>query len=158
MTMIALGSDHAGYALKQDLRAWLAGFGHLVFDFGTHSTDAVDYPDIALAVGRAVRLGRAERGVLVCGSGIGMAIAANKVTGIRAAVAADPESARLGRAHNDTNVLTLGARLTDRAAAFGIVRAWLEADFEGDRHARRVAKLAELDGARPASTVDAAAR
>jgi RpiB/LacA/LacB family sugar-phosphate isomerase len=157
--MIALGADHAGFALKQDLKSWLAGRGGVeVLDFGTHSTASVDYPDFAVAVGRAVQEGRAERGVLVCGSGVGMAIAANKVAGIRAAVAVDVETARLCRAHNDTNVLALGARITDAGAAVAIVQAWLEAVFEGGRHARRVAKLTELEEARRAEAEHASAR
>jgi ribose 5-phosphate isomerase B len=156
--MIALGADHAGFALKQDLKSWLAGRGVEVLDFGTHSTASVDYPDFAVAVGRAVQEGRAERGVLVCGSGVGMAIAANKVPGIRAAVAVDVETARLCRAHNDTNVLTLGARITGAEAAVDIVQAWLEAEFEGGRHARRVAKLAELEDTRRTEAEHAAAR
>jgi ribose 5-phosphate isomerase B len=145
---IALGADHAGFALKQELKSWLTGRGVEVLDLGTDSTASVDYPDFALAVGRAVQAGRAERGVLVCGSGVGMAIAANKVPGIRAAVAVDVETARLCRAHNDTNVLALGARITGSEAAADIVQAWLEAEFEGGRHARRVAKLAELEDRR----------
>ena len=109
MAVIAVGADHAGFALKQAVRARLIERGHQVIDFGTHSTDSVDYPDFAALVACAVREGVAERGVLVCGSGIGMAIAANKVAGIRAAVAADAETARLSRQHNDANVLALGA-------------------------------------------------
>jgi ribose 5-phosphate isomerase B len=155
---IALGADHAGFALKQDLKSWLAGRGVEVLDFGTHSTASVDYPDFAVAVGRAVQERRAERGVLVCGSGVGMAIAANKVPGIRAAVAVDVETARLCRAHNDTNVLTLGARITSPEAAVDIVQAWLEAEFEGGRHARRVAKLAQLEDTRRTEAEHAAAR
>ena len=111
MAVIAVGADHAGFALKQAVRARLIERGHQVIDFGTHSTDSVDYPDFAALVACAVREGVAERGVLVCGSGIGMAIAANKVAGIRAAVAADAETARLSRQHNDANVLSMGARI-----------------------------------------------
>lgn len=158
MAVIALGADHAGVVLKQDVRAWLTERGHRVIDFGTHSTDSVDYPDFAVLVARAVQQGRAEHGVLVCGSGIGMAIAANKVAGVRAAVAADAATATLGRRHNDVNVLALGARSTSREQALQIVEAWLATPFEGGRHARRVGKLAELDGARKESAVDAAAR
>ena len=157
MAMIALGADHAGYELKQILSQWLSEQGHLVSDFGTHSTDSVDYPDIAAAVARAVRVGAAERGLLVCGSGVGMAIAANKVAGIRAAVAADVVTARLCREHNDTNVLALGARATGRAAAIAIVHAWLETAFAGGRHARRVEKLDVLDGWRKENVIDVTA-
>ena len=149
MAMIALGADHAGYELKQILSQWLSEQGHLVSDFGTHSTASVDYPDIAAAVARAVRVGAAERGLLVCGSGVGMAIAANKVAGIRAAVAADVVTARLCREHNDTNVLALGARAVGREAAVAIVHAWLETAFAGGRHARRVEKLDVLDVSQP---------
>src|SRR5687767_2247193 len=104
MAVIALGADHAGFTLKQDLKAWLTGRGHRVLDFGTHSTDSVDYPDLAALVARSVQEGDAGQGVLVCGSGIGMAIAANKVAGVRAAVAGDAATARLSRQHNDANV------------------------------------------------------
>jgi len=158
MAMIALGADHAGYELKQILSQWLSEQGHLVSDFGTHSTASVDYPDIAAAVARAVRVGAAERGLLVCGSGVGMAIAANKVAGIRAAVAGDVVTARLCREHNDTNVLALGARAVGREAAVAIVHAWLETAFAGGRHARRVEKLDVLDGTRKENVVDVTAR
>jgi ribose 5-phosphate isomerase B len=157
MAMIALGADHAGYELKQILSQWLSEQGHLVSDFGTHSTASVDYPDIAAAVARAVRVGAAERGLLVCGSGVGMAIAANKVAGIRAAVAGDVVTARLCREHNDTNVLALGARAVSREAALAIVHAWLETAFAGGRHARRVEKLDVLDGTRKENVVDVTA-
>jgi ribose 5-phosphate isomerase B len=158
MTMIALGADHAGFPLKQALKSWLAARGHLVVDLGTHSGEPVDYPDYAGAVADAVSTGRAERGVLVCGSGIGMAMAANKVQGIRAAVATDVATARLSREHNDANVLALGARLTPADEAEHIVEAWLDTAFAGGRHARRVQKLADLDGSLKAKAADAAAR
>ena len=158
MAVIALGADHAGFALKQEVKAWLIQRGHRVIDFGTHSTEAVDYPDFAALVGRAVQEGDAAQGVLVCGSGIGMAIAANKVAGVRAAVAADAVTARLSRLHNDANVLALGARATAGEQAVEIVGAWLETPFEGGRHARRVGKLAELDVTRKEKATGAAAR
>ncbi|HEX3176068.1 MAG TPA: ribose 5-phosphate isomerase B [Methylomirabilota bacterium] len=158
MAVIAVGADHAGFTLKQDVGAWLVQRGHRVLDFGTHSTESVDYPDFAAAVARSVRGGEAAHGILVCGSGIGMAIAANKIRGVRAAVAADEATARLSRQHNDTNVLALGARATPTSQALRIVAAWLDAPFEGGRHARRVGKLTELDGAREENDVDAAAR
>jgi ribose 5-phosphate isomerase B len=148
MALIALGADHAGFALKESLKAWLAGEGHTVLDLGTHSVEPVDYPDVAVAVAAAVRAASAERGVLVCGSGVGMAIAANKVAGIRAAVAADAGTARLCREHNDTNVLALGARTTGVEAAVEILTMWLETPFAGGRHARRLDKLAALDAPR----------
>src|SRR5262245_3506165 len=157
MGLIASGADHAGFRLKEDLKSWLTSHGHEVVDLGTHSTDAVDYPDVAALAARAVREGSVERGILVCGSGIGMAIAANKVSGIRAAVAADVETARVSRAHNDANVLALGARVTDGPTAIAVMRAWLTTAFEGGRHARRVGKLAELDEVRGRETEHAAA-
>jgi ribose 5-phosphate isomerase B len=156
--MIALGADHAGFPLKEDLKSWLTSHDHEVADFGTHSTDAVDYPDVAALVARAVREGSAVQGILVCGSGIGMAIAANKIPGIRAAVAGDVETARLSRAHNDANVLALGARVTDAPTAIAVMRTWLATAFEGGRHARRVGKLAELDEVRAREAEHAAAR
>ena len=158
MAMIALGADHAGFPLKQALKSWLVTRGHLVLDLGTHSTESVDYPDYAAAVAQMVCAGRAERGLLVCGSGIGMAIAANKIPGIRAAVAADAATAQLSREHNDTNVLTLGARVTGADEAALIVQAWLDTPFAGGRHARRVDKLADLDGSLKAKAADAATR
>jgi ribose 5-phosphate isomerase B len=148
MTVVALGADHAGFPLKQDLKPWLVAQGHTVLDVGTHSGESVDYPDFAAAVARAVSSGEAQRGVLVCGTGIGMAISANKVPGIRAAVCGDVATACISRQHNDLNVLALGARVTSTAQAIEIVRAWLETPFEGGRHEGRVAKIAALDGAR----------
>src|SRR5207245_674810 len=135
-----------------------AAGAHRVIDHGTHSTASVDYPDYAAAVAEAVRAGGAERGVLVCGSGIGMAMAANKVAGVRAAVAGDPDVARLSRQHNDANVLALGARLTTPTQALAVVQAWLATPFEGGRHARRVDKLSQLDELRKEQAAHAAAR
>ncbi len=145
MRVIALGADHAGFPLKEDLKAWLGAHGYEVRDFGTHSLEAVDYPDYARLVGHAVTSGLAARGVLVCGSGLGMAIAANKVAGVRAAACFDPIMARLSREHNDANVLALGGRLTGREAALAILDAWLATPFAGGRHLRRIEKLAALD-------------
>ena len=145
MSVVALGADHAGFSLKQSLKQWLVAEGHTVLDAGTHSGDSVDYPDFAAAVSRAVVSGEAARGVLVCGTGIGMAIAANKVPGIRAAVCHDAETARLSRQHNDLNVLALAGRATSPDAAIGIVRVWLETAFEGGRHEKRLAKVAGLE-------------
>ncbi|MBC8194848.1 MAG: ribose 5-phosphate isomerase B [Acidimicrobiia bacterium] len=141
MSTIAIGSDHAGFNLKQRLAADLTDLGHEVLDLGAHSTDRVDYPDYGEAVGRAVSVGDAEAGVCVCGSGIGIAMAANKVAGIRAATVHDATSARLAREHNDANVVCFGERLIDEGVASEALRAWLDADFEGGRHADRVAKL-----------------
>ena len=156
MTVIAVGADHAGFALKQHLDKWLVAEGHRVLDVGTHSSDSVDYPDFAAAVAHAVSAGEAERGLLVCGTGIGMAIAANKVSGIRAGVCADVETARLSRRHNDLNVLALAGRVTSPAGAVAIVRAWLETAFEGGRHERRLAKVTGLERVRAMEEVTGA--
>lgn len=140
-----MGADHAGYGLKQALAEHLRAGGHDVTDCGTYSADRVDYPDFGAAVGRAVASGRAELGVCVCGSGNGIAIAANKIAGIRAAVSYDVTSARLARAHNDANVLCIGERLTGAEVARESLDAWLDASFDGGRHEARVAKLDALD-------------
>jgi ribose 5-phosphate isomerase B len=124
MTVLALGADHAGFPLKQDLKQWLVAEGHTVVDVGTHSTDSVDYPDFAEAVSHAVGHGDVERGVLVCGTGIGMAIAANKVPGVRAALCTDAETARGARKWNDANVLAMSLRLTTAPLADEILDAW----------------------------------
>ena len=145
MSAIALGADHAGFSLKQVLKSWLEGQGHTVIDLGTHTEDSVDYPDYAGAVADALLDGSAERGILVCGTGIGMAIAANKVPGVRAAACPDTFTARLAREHNDTNVLALGGRIVGHDEAIAIVRVWLDTAFAGDRHTRRLAKLAALE-------------
>ena len=143
---IAVGADHAGYGLKQALAEHLRGCGHDVTDCGTHSTDRVDYPDFGAAVGRAVARGDADVGVCVCGSGNGIAMAANKIAGVRAALAYDVTSARLARAHGDANVLCLGERLTGAEVAREALDAWLAASFDGGRHEARVAKLDALGG------------
>jgi len=148
MTAIALGADHAGYTLKEDLKAWLCSRGYETVDMGTRSPASVDYPDFAAAVALAIIAGKAERGVLVCGTGIGMAMAANKVPGVRAAACTDSYTARMSREHNDANVLALGARVTARDAAIEILATWLAAPFAGGRHARRVVKLGELERVR----------
>ena len=145
MRAIALGADHAGFPLKEHLKAWLIEQGYEVVDCGTQSSESVDYPDYAAAVAGAVMAGKADRGVLVCGTGLGMAIAANKVPGIRAAACTDAYIARLSREHNDANVLALGARITAREAAVEILATWLATEFAGGRHALRVEKLAALD-------------
>ena len=147
MTVIAVGADHAGFPLKQHLKHWLVAEGHRVLDVGTDSIDSVDYPDFAATVAQAVSAGDAERGLLVCGTGIGMAIAANKVPGIRAGVCADVDTARLSRQHNDLNVLALAGRATLEGSAVAIVRVWLETAFEGGRHERRLAKVTGLERA-----------
>jgi ribose 5-phosphate isomerase B len=142
---VALGADHAGVELKEALKAWLIDHGHQVVDLGAHSAESVDYPDYAAAVAQAVADGKAERGVLVCGTGIGMSISANKMPGVRAALCADLYTARMSREHNDANVLCLGGRLTGREMAVDILRMWLGAEFAGGRHERRVGKIAELE-------------
>jgi ribose 5-phosphate isomerase B len=142
---IALAADHAGFALKEKLRQRLAADGHEVLDFGTTSADSCDYPDFAQPVAREVSRGRVDRGVLVCSTGIGMAMAANKVAGVRAAPGISEDEVRLTREHNDANVLTLGARYLDEEQAAALLRLFLETGFAGGRHARRVAKIARLE-------------
>lgn len=142
---VAIGADHAGYELKEHLKKFLTDKGYSVRDVGTDSASTVDYPQFAAKVGRAVASKKSNQGIMICGSGIGAAIAANKVPGIRAANCNDPESARLSRAHNDANVLTLGARLVDSSLAEEIVSLWLKTEFEGGRHLRRVRKIGKLE-------------
>ncbi len=145
MTLIAIASDHAGFELKRHLVLLLSEAGHDVSDLGTDSTDPVDYPAFCAAVGRAVRDGRAELGIVVGGSGQGEQIAANKVRGVRAALCNDLYTARMARAHNDANVLSIGARIVGIGLADEIVTTFLSTPFEGGRHALRVAQLAELE-------------
>ncbi len=143
---VAIGADHAGFLLKERLRIRLEQEGHQVLDEGTHSTESCDYPDFAAPVADDVVAGRADRGILVCGTGVGMSIAANKVDGIRAALGTVPEEVRLARAHNDANILTLGARFIEEPAADALVDVFLDTAFDGGRHAQRVAKIAALEG------------
>lgn len=142
---IAIGSDHAGFPLKEHLKKELQAMGLEARDFGTHSTDSCDYPDIAHAVSRAVAKGECESGILICGTGIGVSITANKVTGIRAACVSDPYSARMAREHNDANILCLGERVVGQGLAGDILRAWLGAAFAGGRHQRRVDKIGQVE-------------
>jgi ribose 5-phosphate isomerase B len=142
---IAIGSDHAGYQLKEAIGAYLRDHGYTVTDVGTHSAERTDYPEFGAAVGHLVADGKAGRGVLVCGSGVGMCITANKISGIRAAVAHDVESARLMRAHNDVQVICFGGRTTAPELAISCLEAFLATDFEGGRHAARVQQLNALD-------------
>jgi ribose 5-phosphate isomerase B len=143
---IAIAADHAGFSLKQTLRDALRAWGHEVVDFGTDNDESTDYPDYASAVGRSVAEGGAERGILVCSSGVGMSIAANKIAGVRAALGTVPEEVRVTRQHNDANVLTLGARFTTPEEAGALVDIFLNTEFDGGaRHVRRLAKIAELD-------------
>lgn len=142
---IALASDHAGYAEKEQLKPLLKELGVEFEDLGTVSETSVDYPEYARKVAEKVSHGEVEQGLLVCGSGTGMAIAANKVPGVRAAVAWTEEIARLARQHNDANVLSIGARVTPAEEIPKIVRAWFDASFEGGRHAKRVEKINEIE-------------
>ena len=141
---IALASDHAGFAMKADLIGWLRDDGHEVIDLGPDSDARVDYPDFGYRLGAALTAGEAERGIALCGSGIGIAIAVNRFHAVRCAQVAEPESARLARAHNDANAIALGARLIGPDMARACVTAFLTSDFEGGRHAARVAKLERL--------------
>lgn len=143
---IAIGSDHAGYEMKEHLSSWLAEMGHAVYDLGTHSNEPVDYPDYSASVARAVLDGRAERGVIVCGSGAGACIAANKLNGIRAAVAHDTYTAHQMVEHDDVNILCLGSRVVGEALAEDLVRTFIEARFtREERHVRRLGKISSLE-------------
>lgn len=142
---IAIGSDHAGFEVKEQIKKQLQEMNLEVKDLGTNSTASVDYPDFGAAVGREVASGKADEGIIVCGSGIGIAIAANKIHGIRAAQAWNEETARLARQHNNANVLSIGSRVIPEAEIPKIVSAWLEAKFEGGRHERRVEEIMELE-------------
>jgi ribose 5-phosphate isomerase B len=142
---IAIASDHAGYAEKEKLKHLLNELGHEFEDHGTVSEESVDYPEFAARVGKEVARGEVDQGLLVCGSGTGMAIAANKIPGVRAAVAWNEESARLARRHNDANVLSVGARITPGAELSKIVRTFFSTEFDGGRHAKRVEKIKELE-------------
>lgn len=139
--VIALASDHAGYELKDLLKARLEEQGYETLDLGTNGPDSVDYPDFGAAMGDAIASGKAEKGVLVCGSGIGISIAANRNPAVRAALVQDGLAAKLSRQHNDANVVALGARLIGVETAFDCVDAFLDTDFEGGRHQRRVDKM-----------------
>ncbi|MEW5762625.1 MAG: ribose 5-phosphate isomerase B [Bacillota bacterium] len=142
---VAIASDHAGLNLKREVALYLEAEGIPYRDFGTYTREAVDYPDFALPVAEAVARGEFDRGIIICGTGIGVSIVANKVPGIRAALCHDTFSARAARAHNDANVLTLGERVVGPGLALEIVRVWLASPFEGGRHARRVAKIAAIE-------------
>ncbi|OPJ55272.1 ribose 5-phosphate isomerase B [Alkalithermobacter paradoxus] len=142
---IALGSDHGGYVLKEEIKRHLQEKGHEVVDFGTNSTDSCDYPDFGLAVAEAVASGEFENGILCCGTGVGISIAANKVKGIRCAVVSDTFSARMTKAHNNANILSLGERVVGKGLALEIVDAYLSTQFEGDRHSRRLDKISKIE-------------
>lgn len=142
---IALGSDHGGYQLKETIKAFLNELGMEYKDFGTDSEESVDYPDFALKVAEAVAGGQYDRGILICGTGIGIGIAANKVPGIRAALCHDVFSAKASREHNDANILSLGQRVIGPGLALEIVKAWLSTGFAGGRHQRRVDKIKAIE-------------
>jgi ribose 5-phosphate isomerase B len=138
---IAIGSDHAGFELKENVKVILKAWGHEVIDYGTDSAESVDYSDFALKVARAVAGGEVDRGVAVCWTGNGVTISANKIDGIRATLALNPDMATLARAHNDSNVLTLSSKYMEKDKLEEILKAWLETKFEGGRHLRRLSKI-----------------
>ncbi|MBI3329781.1 MAG: ribose 5-phosphate isomerase B [Nitrospinae bacterium] len=141
---IAIASDHAGFRLKESVKTWLADRSYSVLDLGTHTEESCDYPDFAAALAQALAAGKAGRGILICGTGVGMSMAANKFPHIRAAVCHDPTTARLSREHNDANVLAMGGRITGEAVAFDILDVWLRTAFAEGRHSPRVAKINAL--------------
>lgn len=142
---IAIGCDHGGIDLKQDVIDYLESRGVEILDLGTNSKESVDYPEYGKAVGEAVASKKADLGVLICGTGIGISLAANKVPGVRAAVVSDTFSAKMARAHNNANVLAFGARVVGPGLALELVKAWLDSEFEGGRHERRVKKIMEIE-------------
>src|SRR5687768_3133185 len=147
---IAIGSDHVGYPLKEEIKIYLAELGYTCQDFGANSAKRTDYPLFAREVTSAISSKKADTGILICGTGVGMAITANKVKGIRAVVCSEPYSAMLSRQHNNTNILALGSRVVGPELARMIVKAWLEAEFEGGRHASRLEIISQLEAKRPA--------
>lgn len=142
---IVIGSDHGGYDLKEDIKAYLEELGHEFTDYGTHSKEAVDYPDFAFLVAQAVARGLFDRGIIIDGAGVGSCIAANKVPGARCAVCHDTFTSRNSREHNNSNVLALGDRVIGKGVAREIVKVWLETEFAGGRHLRRVNKIIEIE-------------
>jgi ribose 5-phosphate isomerase B len=146
MKRIAIGCDHRGFALKELIKSFLQNAGHSYQDFGCYSTDPVDYPDIAQKVGKAVASGNFDQGILICDTGIGMCIAANKIKGVRAALCHDAFAAQRARQHNNANILCLRAEDIDNESALEIVKTFLATDFEGGRHVRRVNKIKALEG------------
>jgi ribose 5-phosphate isomerase B len=145
MDRIVIGADHAGYALKEAVKPYLAGMNLVITDIGTQSDESVDYPDFGNRVALKVSSGEFERGILVCGSGVGMSIVANKYPGVRAVLCLDEETARLSRMHNDANILVLAGRRTDPVTAKTIIGTWLSTVFEGGRHQRRLDKIADVE-------------
>ena len=144
--IIAIGSDHAGFGLKETIREHLEQRGFNILDLTTDGTSSVDYPDFAVKVCRAVLSGRVQRGILLCGTGIGMSIVANRYANVRAALCNDLFAAKLSRQHNDANMLSMGARIVGEQVAIGCVEAFLSAEFEGGRHVPRVEKIKALEG------------
>ncbi|MBI5076597.1 MAG: ribose 5-phosphate isomerase B [Nitrospirae bacterium] len=142
---IAIGSDHAGFGLKEDVLDLLNGLGHDIVDCGTYNTASVDYPDFGEKVSKMVGSGEVERGILICGTGLGMSMVANKFPNVRAALCNDLFSAKMSRLHNDANVLVLGGRILGKDLAAEIVRTWLSTAFEGDRHMRRLNKIKKIE-------------
>mgnify|MGYP006307046933 CR=1 FL=1 len=142
---IAIGSDHGGYELKQAIAEFLIAESYQVLDLGVHSPESVDYPDIAALVARAIAAGEAQRGILICGTGIGVSMASNKVRGVRAALCTDCYMARMAREHNDAHILCLGGRVLGAGSALDIVQVFLDSEFQGGRHARRVNKINALE-------------
>lgn len=143
--IIALGCDHAAYELKEAIKAKMENEGHTIIDVGTYSPESVDYPKYGHAVGKAVASGEAERGIAVCGSGIGISIACNKVPGIRAALCTSVEMAEMCRRHNNANVVCMGARMISQELAFDIIDTWMTTEFEGGKHLRRINEIEDLD-------------
>lgn len=143
--MIAIGSDHAGYLLKADIIKHLKDKGLEVKDFGTNGPESVDYPDFGQAVAEAVSSGECDKGIIICGTGIGISIAANKVPGIRAALCTDSYMAKMTRQHNDANILAIGERVIGPGLALDIIDTWLETEFLGGRHQNRVSKITEIE-------------
>jgi len=145
---VAIAADHGGYRLKEEIKKWLSTTDIEVEDFGCTCEESVDYPDYALPVAKKVAAGDFDRGILICGTGIGMSIAANKVPGVRCALVHDTFSAKATREHNDTNVLAMGERVIGPGLALDIVKIWLETDFQGGRHERRVEKITQIEANR----------
>ena len=141
----AIGNDHAAYEMKLEIKEYLESKGHEVVDFGTHSTDSCNYPEYGEAVGRAVANKEVDGGVLICGTGIGISISANKVKGVRAAVCSEPVSAALTKKHNNANIIAFGARIVGIETAKAIVDAWLNAEYEGGRHQKRIDMMMEIE-------------
>ena len=143
---LGIGSDHGGFELKEHMKEYLEEENIDYIDYGTNSNESVDYPDYGRRVGEAVIAGEVDRGIVICGTGIGISIAANKVKGIRCALCGDTYSARMSMEHNNANVLALGGRVLGRDLAREIVAVWIKSEFEGGRHARRVDKISEIEG------------